>query len=79
MKNTSMKNTSMKSASVHDEPSTVSAEHGVVIMDGPGPVALTLTPEAAELTGRRLRTAAAAALLQALDPDLPERPTDDQQ
>lgn len=54
------------------------AEHGVVIMDGPGPLTVTLTPEAAELTGGRLRTAAAAALLQTLDPDLPVHPTDEQ-
>ena len=60
----------MTSKRIHDVPSEVTAENGVVIMDGPGPLAITLTAAAAEQTGRRLRAAAAAALLQGLDPEL---------
>lgn len=38
----------------HDEPSQVVAEEGQVIVDGPGGVVVTLTPEAAGETGHRL-------------------------
>jgi hypothetical protein len=38
----------------YDEPSSVAAEQGNVIVDGPDGVAVTMTPEAARETGRRL-------------------------
>ena len=39
---------------VHDEPSDVAAEDGMVIVDGPNGVAVTLTPDAAVETSHRL-------------------------
>lgn len=39
---------------VHAEPSSVASEDGLVIVDGPDAVTVTLTPEAAEETGQRL-------------------------
>ena len=53
---------------IFDSAGTVSVENGVVILEGPGSVAVTMTAEAAEETGRKLRAAAAAALLERLDP-----------
>lgn len=41
-------------AETHDTPSTVSAEQGDVVVDGPDDVAVTLTPNAAMETGERL-------------------------
>ena len=38
----------------HKDPSTVAAEEGDVIVDGPDGVAVTLTPEAAIETSNRL-------------------------
>ena len=49
----------------HDEPSEVAAEQGDVILEGPDGVAVTLTPDAAEETARRMIKAAAEARLQA--------------
>lgn len=46
------------------EPSKVTAEDGLVIMDGPDGVAVTMTPEAAEETAQRLLEAAAQAIGQ---------------
>lgn len=43
---------------VHDDPSEVTAEEGEVIVEGPDGVAVTLTPDAAEETGRRMMRAA---------------------
>lgn len=43
------------------EPGQVSAEAGVVILDGPDGIALTMLPDAAEETGRRLIAAAGEA------------------
>lgn len=40
---------------------TASAEDGFVILDGPNGVAVAMTPEAAEETGRRLIAAAQEA------------------
>lgn len=54
----------MSTGQVHDQPADVSVAEGCVVVDGPGALALTLSPEAAEETGRRLRRAAAAAKLQ---------------
>lgn len=47
------------------EPSQVSAENGAIIVDGPDGVAVTLSPDAAEETARRLIAAAAEAREQA--------------
>ena len=46
---------------VHDEPSSVETDQGQVIVDGPDAVAVTLTPRAADETGRRLINKAAEA------------------
>lgn len=46
---------------IYDEPSTVTAEEGTVIIDGPDGMALTITPEAAQETSHRLLEAAAEA------------------
>ena len=46
---------------VHDIPSEVSAEEGQVLVDGPGGVAVSLTPDAAEETSHRLLFGAAQA------------------
>lgn len=55
----------MTSLSAHGEPSDVSAEEGDVIVEGPNGVAVTLTPEAAEETARRMMRAASEARRQA--------------
>lgn len=54
----------MTSGQAHSVPSEVVAEAGDVIIDGPGGVALTLSPDAAEETGRRLLQAADQARCQ---------------
>lgn len=50
------------------EPSDVAAEQGEVIVEGPDGVAVTLTPDAAEETARRMLAAAAEARQQAGPP-----------
>ena len=55
----------MHSASAHSQPSDVVAEQGDVIVEGPDGVAVTLTPEAAEETARRMMQAAEDARRQA--------------
>lgn len=45
----------------HGQPADISVEQGMVLIDGPRGLALTMTPDAAEETGRRLIQAAAAA------------------
>lgn len=45
----------------HSEPSDVNAEQGSVIVEGPDGLAITLTPDAAEETGRRMLKAASEA------------------
>ncbi len=47
----------MPSTGPYIEPSEVSVEQGLIIVEGPNGVALTLTPEAAEETGKRLLSA----------------------
>jgi len=42
-------------------PGKATAEDGVVLLDGPGGVAVTMTPEAAELTADSLHAAASQA------------------
>jgi hypothetical protein len=48
-------------AEPHDVPGIATAEGGLVILDGPGGLAVTLTPRAATSTGRSLLDAAARA------------------
>lgn len=47
------------------EPGIASAEGGVVILDGPGIVAVTMSPDAAKQTGESLLSAAELASAQA--------------
>ena len=47
-----------------DDPSEVAAEQGEVIVEGPDGVAVSLTPDAAEETARRLIVAAKEARQQ---------------
>ena len=54
----------MSSVAVFGEPSEVIVEEGEVIVVGPDGVAVTLTPDAAEETARRLAEAAAEARRQ---------------
>lgn len=54
----------MVSLTAHSEPSEVNAEQGEVIVEGPDAVAVTLTPEAADETAKRLMKAAAEARRQ---------------
>ena len=54
----------MESVRSHAEPSVVAAEEGKVIVEGPNGVAVTLTPDAAEETGRRMISAASEARRQ---------------
>jgi len=46
------------------EPGKANAEQGMVILDGPDGVAVTMTPDAAEKTGQSLIEAAGKALRQ---------------
>ncbi|UZW57437.1 hypothetical protein NUH86_17780 [Sphingobium sp. JS3065] len=48
----------------HAEPGVATAEDGVVLLDGPNGMALTLTPYAAAQTGRNLIAAAEIAQRQ---------------
>jgi hypothetical protein len=49
------------------DPGVATAESGQVILDGPDGVAIAMTPDAAEETGRRLIEAAAEARVQDSD------------
>ena len=51
---------------LHDEASTVTAENGQVLVDGPDGVAVSLTPDAAVETSDRLLDAAVEAQGQIL-------------
>ena len=51
----------MDRSNVYDEPSTVTADEGVVDVDGPDGVEVQLTPEAAVETSDRLLDKAAEA------------------
>lgn len=57
----------------HAEPGIATAEEGLVLLDGPNGVALTLTPHAAAQTGRSL--IAAAEIAEEQSP--PSGPRDD--
>ncbi len=54
----------MEPLRAHDQPSQVVAEQGTVIIEGPAGVAITMTPNAAEETARRLMVAAEEARSQ---------------
>ena len=54
----------MTSSDAYDTPTETDAVDGEVVLRGPGGVALSMTPEAAEETGRRLLQAAASARRQ---------------
>ena len=54
----------MASLNAHGDASEVAAEQGDVIVEGPNGVAVTLTPEAAEETARRMMRAASEARRQ---------------
>ena len=58
---------------IHDEPSTVIAENGQVLVDGPDGVAVSLTPDAAVETSERLLQAAVEAQGQLLGEALVEK------
>ena len=58
---------------LHDEPSTVTADHGQVLVDGPDGVAVSLTPDAAVETSDRLLEAAVEAQGQILAETLAEK------
>lgn len=49
------------------EPGVASAEDGVVVLDGPDGVAITMTPDAAQKTGTSLISAAEVAEQQIAD------------
>jgi hypothetical protein len=51
----------MARKTAHEKPSAVSAEEGDVLVDGPGGVAISLTPEAAIETSDRLLEAGVSA------------------
>ena len=53
----------------HGDASEVMAEEGDVIVEGPNGVAVTLTPDAAEETARRMLRAASEARQQVEDRD----------
>jgi len=53
-----------RSVRAHDKAGEASAVEGVVVLDGPDGVAVTLSPDAAEQTGRSLIAAAASARQQ---------------
>ena len=52
------------SGKVQHRSGKVSVEEGVVLIDGPGAIIATLTPEVADATGRQLIDAAGAAKKQ---------------
>ncbi|WBO22850.1 hypothetical protein [Sphingomonas abietis] len=66
----------MKDSKIHDQASHVANAAGEVMMDGPDGVAVSMTPEAASLTGARLiDNAAEAKGKEALEVDRRERRT----
>ncbi len=52
---------------LYHEPSTVSAEQGEVQLDGPGGIAIAMTPDAAAETSERLLIGAAQAQGQLIE------------
>jgi hypothetical protein len=61
---------------VETEPSEVTAENGLVFVDGPDGVAFVTTPEAAEETSQRLLDAAAQAIGQQHVEEMRRSPND---
>lgn len=60
----------------YDQPSRVYAVRGEVVLDGPDGVGLSMTPQAAAETAKRLAAAAEDARAQALiigEDDVPDR------
>ena len=60
---------------IHDKPSKVTAEDGVVTVEGPDAVDVRMTPEAADETSRRLLFGAMQAMgdkIPVADPDDPK-------
>jgi hypothetical protein len=51
----------MPGNNAREDPSETDAEAGIVVVDGPGAVAISLTPDAAEETGKRLQGSASKA------------------
>jgi len=58
----------MAPLTAHAQASQVTAERGEIIIDGPDGVAVTMSPEAAEETARRLIEAVGEARRQAVRP-----------
>lgn len=58
-----------EAAGFHKQPSSVVADSGTVIIDGPDGVAVTMSPDAAAETARRLAEAAEKARGQGENPD----------
>jgi hypothetical protein len=56
--------TQLRGNDPHGEPGVATAEDGEVLLDGPDGVAVSMSPEAAEETGRRLIAAAEEARRQ---------------
>lgn len=54
------------------DPGVATAENGLVILDGPDGVAVTMTPNAAAMTGESLISAARAAQQQVAQDDGPD-------
>ena len=63
----------MANKKIYDEPSKVTAEDGIVAVEGPDAVDVRMTPEAADETSRRLLFGA----MQALGDKIPEADPDD--
>ncbi len=59
----------MPTTAIQDMAGTATAEEGVVFLDGPDGVAVTMTADAAEATGRALIRAADQARSQLSQPD----------
>ena len=55
------------------QPGRASAEDGLVVLDGPNGVAVTMTPDAAARTGHSLISAAAIAAEQTTSPSPEDR------
>lgn len=63
----------MADKKIYDKPSKVTADNGVVTVEGPDAVNVSMTPEAADETSRRLLFGA----MQALGNKIPEAKSED--
>lgn len=59
----------MEPLSAYDQPSIVVAEQGMIIIEGPAGAAITMSPQAAAETARRLIAAVDAARVGRDEPD----------